>query len=155
MLLGLNAKHQLTNQKCLITTAPNALFGPMHFTEYPHNPDHKPWTLEDLQWYTHPDAPKDPYQISCDGKEITIYPLISNRKYNNPATYLVPMEPPLTPKLIISTPPTSDVTGQSSQFLGVLYLALTGLIDSAFPVAGPWAVAGKALSYLIKLGPIV
>ncbi|KAJ9089417.1 hypothetical protein DSO57_1013355 [Entomophthora muscae] len=52
-------------------------------------------------------------------------------------------------------PPTSDATGQSSQFLGVLYLALTGLIDSALPAAGPWAVAEKALSYLVKLGPII
>ncbi|KAJ9069493.1 hypothetical protein DSO57_1018132 [Entomophthora muscae] len=58
------------------------------------------------------------------------------------------MEPPLKPKLAISTPPTSEATGQNSQFLGVLYLALTGLIDSALPAARPWAVAGKALSYL-------
>ncbi|KAJ9090431.1 hypothetical protein DSO57_1002739 [Entomophthora muscae] len=65
------------------------------------------------------------------------------------------MEPPLTPKPTISTPPTSDATGQSSQFLGVLYLALTGLIDSAFPAAGPWAVARKALSYLVNLGLII
>ncbi|KAJ9067191.1 hypothetical protein DSO57_1002254 [Entomophthora muscae] len=65
------------------------------------------------------------------------------------------MEPPPTPKPIISTPPTSDATGQSSQFLGVLYLELTGLIDSALPAAGPWAVVGKALSYLVKLSPII
>ncbi|KAJ9085604.1 hypothetical protein DSO57_1012402 [Entomophthora muscae] len=65
------------------------------------------------------------------------------------------MEPPLTPKPTISTPLTSDATGQSSQFLGVLYLALTGLIDSALPAAGPWAVAGKVLSYLVKLVPII
>ncbi|KAJ9054074.1 hypothetical protein DSO57_1018333 [Entomophthora muscae] len=54
-----------------------------------------------------------------------------------------------------SQPPTSDAFGQSSQFLGVLYLVLTGLINSALPAAGPWAVAGKALSYLVKLGPII
>ncbi|KAJ9067944.1 hypothetical protein DSO57_1033761 [Entomophthora muscae] len=65
------------------------------------------------------------------------------------------MEPPPTPKPTISTPFTSYASGQSSQFLGVLYLALTGLIDSALPAAGPWAVAGKALSYLVKLGPII
>ncbi|KAJ9086320.1 hypothetical protein DSO57_1005310 [Entomophthora muscae] len=68
---------------------------------------------------------------------------------------LVPMESPPTPKPTIPTPPTSDATGQNSQFLGVLYLALTGLIDSALPVARPWAVAGKALSYLVKLGAII
>ncbi|KAJ9056922.1 hypothetical protein DSO57_1027611 [Entomophthora muscae] len=134
---------------------PNTPFGPVHFTEYPPNHNHKPWTLKVLQWYTHPNAPKEPYQIVCDDKAITIYPLIFNGKYNNNAAYLVHMEPPPTPKLTISTPPTSDVTGQSSQVLGVLYLALTGLIDSALPAAGPWAVAGKALSYLVKLGPII
>ncbi|KAJ9088804.1 hypothetical protein DSO57_1019527, partial [Entomophthora muscae] len=106
-------------------------------------------------WYTHPNAPKEPYQIVRDNEAIIIYPLIFNGKYNNPAAYLVHMKPPPTPTLTISTPPTSDATGQSSQFLGVFYLALTGLIDSALPAAGPWAVAGKALSYLVKLGPII
>ncbi|KAJ9049162.1 hypothetical protein DSO57_1027525 [Entomophthora muscae] len=133
----------------------NVPFGPVHFTEYPPNPDHKPWTLEDLQWYILPNIPKEPNQIFCDGKSITIYPLIFNGKYNNFAVYLVPMEPPPTPKPTISTPPTSDATGHSSQFLRIIYLALTGLIDSALPVAESWAVAGKALYYLVKLGPII
>ncbi|KAJ9066225.1 hypothetical protein DSO57_1011772 [Entomophthora muscae] len=65
------------------------------------------------------------------------------------------MKPPLVPKLNISTPLTSDATGQSSQFLGGLYLALTGLINSALPAAGPCTMAMKALSYLVKLGPII
>ncbi|KAJ9064531.1 hypothetical protein DSO57_1029547 [Entomophthora muscae] len=65
------------------------------------------------------------------------------------------MEPHLTPKQTISTPPTSNATGQSSQFLGVLYLVLTGLIDSAFLAAIPRSVAGKALFYLVKLSPII
>ncbi|KAJ9083974.1 hypothetical protein DSO57_1028928 [Entomophthora muscae] len=50
----------------------NALFGPVNFTEYPPNPDHNPWSLEDLQWYTRPYTPKEPYQIVCDGKAITV-----------------------------------------------------------------------------------
>ncbi|KAJ9054767.1 hypothetical protein DSO57_1010643 [Entomophthora muscae] len=65
------------------------------------------------------------------------------------------MEPPPTPKPTISIPPTSDTAGQSSQFLRVLYLALTGLIVSVLPAAGPWAVAEKALFYLVKLGLII
>ncbi|KAJ9062502.1 hypothetical protein DSO57_1010074 [Entomophthora muscae] len=65
------------------------------------------------------------------------------------------MEPPPTPKPTISSPPTSDAAGQSSQFLGELYLALIGLIDSTLPAAGPWDVAGKALYSLVKLGPII
>ncbi|KAJ9051532.1 hypothetical protein DSO57_1003881 [Entomophthora muscae] len=59
------------------------------------------------------------------------------------------------PKPIILSPPTSDAAGQSSQFLGVVYLALTGLIDSSLTAAGPWAVSGKALSCLVKLSPII
>ncbi|KAJ9069354.1 hypothetical protein DSO57_1019354 [Entomophthora muscae] len=58
-------------------------------------------------------------------------------------------------KPTILSPPTSDAAGQSSQFLGVVYLELTGLIDSALPVAGPWDVSGKALSCLVKLSPII
>ncbi|KAJ9064420.1 hypothetical protein DSO57_1030822, partial [Entomophthora muscae] len=53
------------------------------------------------------------------------------------------------------TPLTSNATGQCSKFLEVLYLALTGLIDSALPAAGPWAVAGKAIFYLVKLSLII
>ncbi|KAJ9062025.1 hypothetical protein DSO57_1015070 [Entomophthora muscae] len=64
------------------------------------------------------------------------------------------MKPPLTPKSTIPTPPTSDATDQSNQFLGVLYLALTRLIDSALTEAEPWTVAGKALFYLVKVGPL-
>ncbi|KAJ9079871.1 hypothetical protein DSO57_1030998 [Entomophthora muscae] len=35
------------------------------------------------------------------------------------------------------------------------FLIFNGLIDSALPAAGPWAVAGKALSYLVNLGIII
>ncbi|KAJ9070581.1 hypothetical protein DSO57_1006630 [Entomophthora muscae] len=102
---------------------PNAPFGPVHFTEYPANPDHKPWILEELH---------------------TTILLPTWSPWNRPNTQTNHLNTP-----------TSDATGQSSQFLGVLYLALTGLIDSALPAAGPWAVAGKALSYLVNLGPII
>ncbi|KAJ9063689.1 hypothetical protein DSO57_1038297 [Entomophthora muscae] len=113
---------------------PNTPFGPVHFTEYPANPDHKPWTLEDFN-----------HQLPFDLQQ----------KVQQSYHLLGSHGTAPTPKLILSTLPTSDSTVQSSQFLGVLYLALTGLIDSALPAAGPWAVAGKAFSYLVKLGPII
>ncbi|KAJ9066354.1 hypothetical protein DSO57_1010308 [Entomophthora muscae] len=106
-------------------------------------------------WKTCSDAPKDPYQIICNGNEITIYSLIFNRKYNSPTAYLIPMKPPPTPKLTVSSPHTSDASGQSSQFLGGLYMTLSGLIESDLPATGPWAMAGKALFYLVKLGSII
>ncbi|KAJ9073722.1 hypothetical protein DSO57_1013145 [Entomophthora muscae] len=153
---GIDSQASVDKTKAFDYYCPSdALLGPVHFTEYPHNPDHKPWTLEDWQWYTCPNSPKDSYQILSDSKEITIYPLIFNRKFKNPSTYLVSLEPHLTPKQTISIHPTSNATGQSSQLLRVLYLAFTGLIDSAFLAARPWSVAGKALSYLVKLSLII
>ncbi|KAJ9066621.1 hypothetical protein DSO57_1007696 [Entomophthora muscae] len=43
----------------------------------------------------------------------------------------------------------------STQIFGVMYITLTGLIDSMVPVSGPWAVLGKLLSYIVKLAPIL
>ncbi|KAJ9087918.1 hypothetical protein DSO57_1028356 [Entomophthora muscae] len=43
----------------------------------------------------------------------------------------------------------------STQIFGVMYIALTSLIDSMVPESGPWAVLGKLLSYFVKLAPIL
>ncbi|KAJ9051335.1 hypothetical protein DSO57_1005623 [Entomophthora muscae] len=64
------------------------------------------------------------------------------------------MVPLLIPKSTASALPTPNATGQRSQFLGVLYVEHTSVIDSAFPAAGSWSVVGKAFSCLIKSGPI-
>ncbi|KAJ9055607.1 hypothetical protein DSO57_1002082 [Entomophthora muscae] len=43
----------------------------------------------------------------------------------------------------------------STQLFGVLYITLTGLVDSMVPTNGPWAFLGKSLSYIVKLAPIL
>ncbi|KAJ9087005.1 hypothetical protein DSO57_1037578 [Entomophthora muscae] len=43
----------------------------------------------------------------------------------------------------------------STQIFGVMYITLTGLIDSMVPTSRPWAVLGKLLSYIVKLAPIL
>ncbi|KAJ9065112.1 hypothetical protein DSO57_1023212 [Entomophthora muscae] len=43
----------------------------------------------------------------------------------------------------------------STQIFGVMYITLTGLIDSMVPMSGPWAVLGKLLSYIVKLASIL
>ncbi|KAJ9056150.1 hypothetical protein DSO57_1035978 [Entomophthora muscae] len=43
----------------------------------------------------------------------------------------------------------------STQIFGVMYITLTGLIDSMVPASGPWALLGKLLSYFLKLPPIL
>ncbi|KAJ9063954.1 hypothetical protein DSO57_1035517 [Entomophthora muscae] len=43
----------------------------------------------------------------------------------------------------------------STQILGVMYITLTGLIDSMVPTSRPWALLVKLLSYIVKLAPIL
>ncbi|KAJ9060887.1 hypothetical protein DSO57_1026204 [Entomophthora muscae] len=43
----------------------------------------------------------------------------------------------------------------STQLFKVMYITLNELVDSMVPYNGPWAVLGKSLSYIVKLGPIL
>ncbi|KAJ9071484.1 hypothetical protein DSO57_1036471 [Entomophthora muscae] len=65
------------------------------------------------------------------------------------------MTPPHT--LRPNRPQESVATDEftSTQVFGVIYITLTGLIDSMVPASGPWAVLGKLLSYIVKLAPIL
>ncbi|KAJ9058354.1 hypothetical protein DSO57_1013203 [Entomophthora muscae] len=65
------------------------------------------------------------------------------------------MTPPLT--LRPNRPQKSVATNESTttQIFGMMYIILTGLIDSMVPVSRPWAVLGKLLSYIVKLAPIL
>ncbi|KAJ9058001.1 hypothetical protein DSO57_1017150 [Entomophthora muscae] len=65
------------------------------------------------------------------------------------------MTPPLTSRP--GRPQESVVTDESTstQIFGVMYITLTGLIDSMAPTSRPWAILGKLLSYIVKLAPIL
>ncbi|KAJ9087250.1 hypothetical protein DSO57_1034941 [Entomophthora muscae] len=65
------------------------------------------------------------------------------------------MMPPLT--LRPNRPQESVATDESTstQIFGVMYITLTGLIDSMVPTSGPWAILGKLYSYIVKLVPIL
>ncbi|KAJ9078913.1 hypothetical protein DSO57_1001664 [Entomophthora muscae] len=62
---------------------------------------------------------------------------------------------PLTPQpdRTIETPTTAETT--STQLFGVLYITLTGMVDSMIPTSGPWSLLGQSMSYIIKLAPIL
>ncbi|KAJ9052125.1 hypothetical protein DSO57_1037313 [Entomophthora muscae] len=65
------------------------------------------------------------------------------------------MTPPLTlqPDHLQESVATNEST--STQVFGVMYITLTGLIDSMVPTSRPWADLGKSLSYNVKLAPIL
>ncbi|KAJ9055249.1 hypothetical protein DSO57_1005659 [Entomophthora muscae] len=51
-------------------------------------------------------------------------------------------------------PPTATET-TSTHLFGVLYITLTGIIDSMVPKSGSWSLIGQSVSYIIKLAPIL
>ncbi|KAJ9064538.1 hypothetical protein DSO57_1029550 [Entomophthora muscae] len=65
------------------------------------------------------------------------------------------MTPPLTlqPERPMKTPDAAET--MSTQLFGVLYITLTGMIDTMVPNSGPWSLLGQSVSYIIKLAPIL
>ncbi|KAJ9090154.1 hypothetical protein DSO57_1005324 [Entomophthora muscae] len=50
---------------------------------------------------------------------------------------------------------TTTAKTTSTQLFGVLYITLTGLVDSVVPNSGPCSLFGRSVSYIIKLAPIL
>ncbi|KAJ9089643.1 hypothetical protein DSO57_1010594 [Entomophthora muscae] len=65
------------------------------------------------------------------------------------------MAPPVTPRPDSPLEPTAVAKTTSAQLFGVLYIILTGLVDSMVPSSGPWSLLGQSISYIIKLAPIL
>ncbi|KAJ9051820.1 hypothetical protein DSO57_1001067 [Entomophthora muscae] len=62
---------------------------------------------------------------------------------------------PLTPRPDRSLEPPAAAKTTSTQIFGVLYITLTGLVNSMVPNSGPWSLLRQSASYIIKLAPIL
>ncbi|KAJ9055205.1 hypothetical protein DSO57_1006559 [Entomophthora muscae] len=62
---------------------------------------------------------------------------------------------PLTPQPDhpMETPTAKETT--STQLFGVLYITLTGMVDSMVLTSRPWSLLRQSMSYIIKLAPIL
>ncbi|KAJ9069029.1 hypothetical protein DSO57_1022650 [Entomophthora muscae] len=134
---------------------PGAPFGPVHFTKYPPNPAYLEFTLEEILIHDPKARARETKVLYREGTKIIQPPLLFRDKYNFLPVYLVPMKLPLTPwpNRLQESVATDEST--STQIFGVMYITLTGLIDSMVPTIGPWAVLGKLSSYIVKLAPIL
>ncbi|KAJ9072469.1 hypothetical protein DSO57_1027197 [Entomophthora muscae] len=75
-------------------------------------------------------------------------------KFNYLLAYNIYMEPPVTPKLMPASSPDLP-TNHTGKLFGIVYITLTGVVDTIIPATGPWSWVGKSLSYLLKLAPIL
>ncbi|KAJ9075819.1 hypothetical protein DSO57_1032055 [Entomophthora muscae] len=64
------------------------------------------------------------------------------------------MEPPVTPKPMPASSPNLP-TNHTSKLFGIVYITLTGMVDTIIPAAGLWSWVGKYASYLLKLAPLL
>ncbi|KAJ9078390.1 hypothetical protein DSO57_1007106 [Entomophthora muscae] len=64
------------------------------------------------------------------------------------------MELPVTPKPMPDSLPNlpTDYTGK---LFGIVYITLTGVIDTIIPASSPWSWVRKSVSYLFKLAPLL
>ncbi|KAJ9071068.1 hypothetical protein DSO57_1000744 [Entomophthora muscae] len=46
-------------------------------------------------------------------------------------------------------------TNHTGKLFGIVYITLTGVVDTIVPAAGPWSWAGKSASYLLKLASLL
>ncbi|KAJ9072790.1 hypothetical protein DSO57_1023507 [Entomophthora muscae] len=64
------------------------------------------------------------------------------------------MEPPVTPKPMPASLPDFP-TNHYGKLFGIVYITLTGVIDTIIPATGLWSWVGKSASYLLKLAPLL
>ncbi|KAJ9070844.1 hypothetical protein DSO57_1003307 [Entomophthora muscae] len=60
----------------------------------------------------------------------------------------------MTPKPMPTSAPNLP-TNHTSKLFGIVYITLTGMIDTIIPAAGPWSWVGKSASYLLNLAPFL
>ncbi|KAJ9056015.1 hypothetical protein DSO57_1037435 [Entomophthora muscae] len=64
------------------------------------------------------------------------------------------MELPVTPKPMPASSPNLP-TNHSGKLFGIVYITLTGVIDTIIQAAGLWSWVGKSASYLFKLASLL
>ncbi|KAJ9070277.1 hypothetical protein DSO57_1009886 [Entomophthora muscae] len=146
---------QPANPSQALYCPPGAPFEPVHFTKYLPNPTYAEYDLKTILIANPLARTRETKYIGREGKRIKVPPLFFKDKYNNLPAYFVPMTPPLTPQpnCPMETPASAKTT--STQLFGVLYITLTGMVETMVPNSGPWSLLGQSISYIIKLPPIL
>ncbi|KAJ9080617.1 hypothetical protein DSO57_1022996 [Entomophthora muscae] len=133
---------------------PGVPFGPVHFTNYPLKSEYKEYTPEKILKLNPLACIQSAIRYNQKGPWIFSIPKLFRGKFNYLPAYDLPMEPPMTPKPMPAS--AHDLpTNHSGKLFGIVYIILTGAIDTIILAAGPWSWVGKSASYLLKLAPLL
>ncbi|KAJ9051653.1 hypothetical protein DSO57_1002788 [Entomophthora muscae] len=81
-------------------------------------------------------------------------PKLFRGKFNYLLAYNIYMVLPVTPKLIPASSPDLP-TDHTSKLFDIVYITLTGVVDTIVLAAVLWSWVGKSASYLLKLAPLL
>ncbi|KAJ9057653.1 hypothetical protein DSO57_1020525 [Entomophthora muscae] len=76
-------------------------------------------------------------------------------EYSPKLAYSLHMTLPVTPQPSHLKEQETTADTISTQLFGVLYITLTGLVNSMVPANRPWALLGKLFPYIVKLALIL
>ncbi|KAJ9074681.1 hypothetical protein DSO57_1004131 [Entomophthora muscae] len=133
---------------------PGVPFGPVHFTEYPLKPEYKDYTPEKIIELDSLAHIQSAVRYNRQGLWIFSTPKLFRGKFNYLPAYNIYMEPPVTPEPMPASSPDLP-TNHTGKLFGIVYITLTGVVDTIIPAAGPWSWVGKSASYLLKLAPLL
>ncbi|KAJ9084431.1 hypothetical protein DSO57_1024531 [Entomophthora muscae] len=133
---------------------PGVPFGPVHFTNYPLKSEYKEYTLEKILKLNPLARIQSTIKYNQQGLWIFSTPKLFRGKFNYLPIYNLPMELPVTPKPMPASSPDLP-TNHSGKLFGIVYITLTGVIDTIIPAGGLWSWVGKSASYLLKLAPLL
>ncbi|KAJ9048754.1 hypothetical protein DSO57_1031639 [Entomophthora muscae] len=133
---------------------PGVPFEPVHFTDYPLKSEYKVYTPEKILKLDPLACIQSAIRYNQQGLWIFSTPKLFRGKFNYLSAYDLYMELPVTPKPM----PASALnlpTNHTGKMFAIVYITLTGVIDTIIPAAGLWSWVGKSASYLLKLAPLL
>ncbi|KAJ9073409.1 hypothetical protein DSO57_1016950 [Entomophthora muscae] len=133
---------------------PGAPFGPVYFTEYPLKPEYKDYTANNILAWDPLARTTKLTRYNQEGPWYVTKPCLFRDKYNFLPAYQMDMEPSVTPKPMPASAAKLPLDHTNKLFV-IVYITLTGVIDTIVPAAGPQSWVGKSMSYLIKSAPIL
>ncbi|KAJ9073937.1 hypothetical protein DSO57_1011389 [Entomophthora muscae] len=133
---------------------PGAPYSPVHFKEYPLKPEYKVYITNNILARDLLARTTELTRYNQEGPWYVTKPCLFRDKYNFLPAYQMHMVPPVTPKLMPASA-AKLLLDHTNKILGIIYITLTGVIDTIVPAASPWSRVGKSMSYLIKLAPIL
>ncbi|KAJ9050842.1 hypothetical protein DSO57_1010393 [Entomophthora muscae] len=134
---------------------PRAPFGPLHFSDYPIKTEYKKLTLDNIICFDRLVQQRTSQTVFYKGAWYKHPAVLFCKKYNYLPSFQTDMKalPTSKPDCLSPSPDPSPLI--TSQYAGIAYITLAGLVDTMVPSTRPWALVDQLASYLIKLAPLL